>query len=321
MCHYCAEDGDATVLSPGDVVKVDLAAHIDGYLACSAHTALCPAADGTSPPAADKQADCVAAALLASELLPRLCRSGLKASAVPAALAVVAEAFGVSVVEGVLMHQVKRFVIDGNKVVAAKVDKELKAADFAFEPNEVFVLEACFSTGEGKTKVVDERQTAVYKRQLDKKYSLKVKASRSVFGAVADKFSVLPFSLRALQAACAERDSAAAAPGAPGSRVKLGLVECLKNELLTAFPVLYEKPGESVVHFKQTVLLMPNGPDPVTGPLAPMTAPPPAHGCEKKLADEALLAMLAEPLKANKKAAKKAAKAAAAAEGAEPMAE
>ena len=85
MCHYCAEDGDTTVLSPGDVVKVDLAAHIDGYLACSAHTALCPAADGTSPPAADKQADCVAAALLASELLPRLCRA-LRLLAVRAAL-------------------------------------------------------------------------------------------------------------------------------------------------------------------------------------------------------------------------------------------
>mmetsp|Transcript_11388 Transcript_11388/g.25923 ORF Transcript_11388/g.25923 Transcript_11388/m.25923 type:complete len:89 (+) Transcript_11388:27-293(+) len=39
------------------------------------------------------------------------------------------------------------------------------------------------------------------------------------------------------------------------------MVECLNHELLHEYPVLWEKPGELVAHFKSTVLLMPNGSD------------------------------------------------------------
>ncbi len=298
MCHWCSEEGDATLVAAGDWVKIDLAVHIDGFIASVAHTLICPAADGTpAPPASGKQADVLAAAACAAELLPRLVRPGLKNSAIPAALATVAEAFGVSVVEGVLMHQVKRFVIDGNNVIAARPGPELRAAEFEFQANEVYVLDAVFSSGEGKPKQLDEKQTAVYKRALDKKYSLKMKAARAVFGDISARFSVLPFASRAL---------CEGAEGGP-TRVKLGLVECLKNELLHSYPVLWEKQGDAVAHLKSTVLLMPNGPDPVTG------APAPAHASDKKLSDEALLALLAQPLKASKKAAKKAAKAEAAA--------
>ena len=301
MCHWCSEEGDTTVVCEGDWVKIDLAVHIDGYIASVAATLICPPADAT--PAASvtgKGADVLAACACAAELLPRLVRPGLKSSAIPVALAAVAEAFGVSVVEGVLMHQVKRFVIDGNQVVCARPSPELKAADFEFQANDVFVLDACFSGGEGKPKQVDERQTAVYKRALDKKYSLKMKAARAVFGDISQRFSVLPFSGRAL----------GEGSEGGGARVKLGLVECLKNELLHSYPVLWEKPGDCVAHLKQTVLIMPNGPDPVTGAAAP------AHASDKRLLDEALLLLLQQPLKASKKAAKKAAKAA----GSEPVA-
>lgn len=35
-----------------------------------------------------------------------------------------------------------------------------------------------FHTGDGKPKVVDEKETTVYKRQFDVEYQLKMKASR-----------------------------------------------------------------------------------------------------------------------------------------------
>merc|ERR1711962_570699 len=45
------------------------------------------------------------------------------------------------------------------------------------------------------------------------------------------------------------------------SRITQGRVgECTNHELLTPYPVLYEKDGEFVAQFKFTVLLMPNGP-------------------------------------------------------------
>jgi hypothetical protein len=47
-------------------------------------------------------------------------------------------------------------------------------------------------------QVLDEKQTTVYKRALDTQYQLKLKASRSVFGVITEKFPAMPFTLRAL---------------------------------------------------------------------------------------------------------------------------
>jgi hypothetical protein len=38
---------------------------------------------------------------------------------------------------------------------------------------------------------------------------------------------------------------------------KLGVIECVKHELLRPFPVVYERPGEYIAQFKFTVLLLP----------------------------------------------------------------
>ena len=78
------------------------------------------------------------------------------------------------------------------------------------------------------------------------RYSLKMKASRALFSEINRRFPALPFTLRAIE------DQRTA---------KLGMVECLNHELLHEYPVLWEKPGELVAHFKSTVLLMPNGSD------------------------------------------------------------
>ena len=45
-------------------------------------------------------------------------------------------------------------------------------------------------------KILDEKQTMVYKRAVDKSYSLKLKASRSIFSEINQKFSIMPFTAR-----------------------------------------------------------------------------------------------------------------------------
>ena len=51
----------------------------------------------------------------------------------------------------------------------------------------------------------------------------------------------------------------------PTSQARLGIVECLNHELLHPYPVLREKAGDLVAHFKATVLLVPSGVDKITG--------------------------------------------------------
>lgn len=86
------------------------------------------------------------------------------------------------------------------------------------------------SGGEGKTRVLDEKATTLYKRALDMSYHLKIKASRTVFNEITTRFPTMPFTLRAL----------------PGRETRLGLHECLNHNLLHPYPVLHEKarPGQ-----------------------------------------------------------------------------
>jgi len=62
----------------------------------------------------------------------------------------VAAAYDCKIVEGVLSHQLKQFVIDGNKVVLSVSSPEMRVDDAEFEENEVYGVDIVTSTGEGK---------------------------------------------------------------------------------------------------------------------------------------------------------------------------
>lgn len=68
------------------------------------------------------------------------CLLGVDAQ-VPGTLQQVAEAYGVNLVEGVLSHQLKQFVIDGNKCVLNKATPEHRVEDGEFEENEVYAID------------------------------------------------------------------------------------------------------------------------------------------------------------------------------------
>jgi methionine aminopeptidase len=105
----------------------------------------------------------------------RMMKPGMKASDIAPILEKIGAAYDVKPVEGVLSHQMKRFVIDGNKVILNKPSPECKVEEAVFQENEVYALDIAYSTGEGKPKVIDEKETNVYKRALDKEYHLKMK--------------------------------------------------------------------------------------------------------------------------------------------------
>ena len=73
----------------------------------------------------------------------------------------IVEAFDCNLVEGVVTHELKQFVIDGNKCVLNKPGPEAKVAEGTFEENEVYAIDVVVSTGEGKTRIIDEKETLV----------------------------------------------------------------------------------------------------------------------------------------------------------------
>lgn len=210
----------------------------------------------------------------------RLVRPGRRIAEVAGPLQTIAESFGCNLVEGVMTHQLKRFVIDGNKCVLNKPSPEAKVEDGEFEVNEVYAIDVLVSTGEGKTRILDEKETTIYKRALDMEYHLKLKTSRIVFGEINKKFPTMPFTVRALS---------------DPRTMRLGLVECLNHGLLHPYPVLYERNGELVAQVKGTVLLMPKGSDRIT------VAPQQIVKSEKKVEDAEVLEVLNTSFKTKKK--------------------
>jgi hypothetical protein len=74
-------------------------------------------------------------------------------------------------------------------------EPDQKVEEITFEEHEVYALDICMSTGEGKPREEDARAT-VFKRAVENSYRLKMKASRYLFNEMNRRFPSLPFTLR-----------------------------------------------------------------------------------------------------------------------------
>jgi len=280
--HYSPLNTDKAVLNEGDLAKVDLGVHVDGYVAQVAHTFEVTAQGASAPAITGRKADAIAAAHYAAEAAVRLITPGKKNSDVTAAIAQVAEAFNVKPVEGVLSHQIKRFVIDGNNVINGKSSLDQKTEEFTFEAGQVFAVDIVMSTGEGKGREL-ETKTTVFKRAVDQTYHLKMQASRTLLNEISKKSPTFPFTL----ASFAEQ-----------SKAKMGITELNNHGMVVPYPVLYEKQGEFVAQIKFVVAIMKSYTNKLTGHALPLVT------SEHKITDQALLDLLAQPTgKDNKKPA------------------
>jgi|Transcript_56291 curved DNA binding protein len=279
--HFSPLKGESRQLKPGDVAKVDMACHIDGFIAAAAHTVIIG-----EEKAEDRRADAVMAAWNAAEATLRLVQVGNTNTQVTEMLGKIAEEFKCKPVQGVLSHQMKKHVIDGNKCIIGAETAEEKVDEIEFEMNEVYCIDIVMSTGEGKGKETEMRHT-VYKRAPGVNYMLKTQKARQFITEVNRRFPALPFSLRAIE------DEQVA---------RVGVSEAKRHELLEEYPVLKEKDKEVVAQFKFTVCLLPGGTKKITG--LPLNESQVASSLSVQDEDlKKLLATSANPKKSKKKKA------------------
>ncbi|KAF9326869.1 Proliferation-associated protein 2G4 [Podila minutissima] len=286
ICHFSPLATEAAqVLKTGDMVKVELGAQIDGYGAIAATTIVVGASKEN--PITGKQADVLMAAHQAAEAAVRLIRAGNANTPVTDNVGRIAAAYGCKPVEGMLSHQQEKNVIDGKKQIILN-PTEGQRQDFekcTFAENEVYCVDIMISSGDGKIKNNASR-TTIYKKTAVN-YSLKMQTSRVVLSEITKKFGQFPFNLRQMED---ER------------KARMGLLECTKHNVVTAYDVMEEEKGEFVAQFLFTVCVMPSGPLRITStPIDLETIK-----TEKKIEDEEILALLASEIKPkNKKANKK----------------
>uniref|UniRef100_A0A669ETG9 Proliferation-associated 2G4, a n=2 Tax=Oreochromis TaxID=8139 RepID=A0A669ETG9_ORENI len=187
VCHFSPlkSDPDYT-LKDGDLVKIDLGVHVDGFIANVAHSFI------VGNPVTGRKADVIKAAHLCAEAALRLVKPGNQNTQVTEAWNKIAQSFKCTPIEGMLSHQLKQHVIDGEKtIIQNPTDQQRKDHEKAeFEVHEVYAVDVLISTGEGKARDSGLR-TTIYKRDPSKQYGLKMKTSRTFFSEVERRFDAI----------------------------------------------------------------------------------------------------------------------------------
>ncbi|KAH9959589.1 peptidase M24, structural domain-containing protein [Russula dissimulans] len=280
----------AQKLAKGDVVKLHLGAHIDGFAAITAETIVV----GATPesPVTGRRADALRAAWTAAEVAMRLVRVGNKNWQVTEAVGKVAAAWNCKPVEGMLSCQQTQNVIDGKKRIILNPSdgqkKDFEAATFA--EGEVYGIDILVSSGEDGKARLEESRTTIYQRDHTVSYQLKMKTSRAVFSEVQKKAGPFPFNVRVLE---------------DEKRARMGLQEAVQHSLVKPYEVVYTPPNTFVGAFHFTIALLPGGPSLLTHP--PVWYKSELVRTEKELEDEDLKELLTRKLRETKKQKKKAA--------------
>merc|ERR1719433_248356 len=170
-------------------------------------------------------------------------KPGTKNGDITEMLQKVAKEYDCSVLESVLSHEIRQYVIDGENTIIAKPSPDRQVEAFELEPNKVYAIDIVMSSGQGKGIRKEQYPTTIYKRVVENQYQLKAKSSRELLRTINNKYPTYPFSLSQFQ------DNL--------TRTLAGLKECLSHELVTDYPVLHEKPEDYVAQFKFTVVVRP----------------------------------------------------------------
>jgi curved DNA binding protein len=281
-CHVSPllSDPESNItLKDGDIVRVELGAHVDGYVSQQAQTVVIGKEEITG-----KAADAIKAVYTLGEIAVRSVKPGNTNTQVSKLLEKACEEFGVKPVQGSMSFQVQRNVLEGEKQIILNPAENQSATEVTFEQGEVYTMDLMVSTGEGKLKPSDLR-TTVYKRNPNTVYQLKLASSRKVFSEIQQNCGAMAFSLRQLE---------------DEKKARMGITEAVTHQLVTAFPILQEKEGEVVAHLVYTVLLMPNGPLRLTNAVLDERVK-----SDKEVKDEELVALLKTGIRSKKKKNKK----------------
>ncbi|KAJ1307341.1 hypothetical protein OPQ81_001447 [Rhizoctonia solani] len=293
VSHYSPVPSDPlanTALVKGDVVKIHLGAHIDGFASVSAETLIVGATE--AEPATGRAADVVKAAWHCAEVAMRLVKPGEKNWTVTEAMNKVAAAWGCKPVEGMLSCQQSQNVIDGKKRIILNPTPELKSGldTTTFAEGDVWGIDILVaSNDDGKVKP-QEARTTIYQRAAEVTYQLKLKAAREAFSDIQKKAGPFPFTIRILE---------------NEKRARVGVQEAVQHGLLRPYDVVYTPAGSYVAAFHFTLALLPGGPSLITAP--PIWYKAEKLKTEKELEDEELKSLIGKKLREPKKKKKKAA--------------
>lgn len=284
-----AEDDANLTLKNGDVVNIMLGVQIDGFPAIVADTLI--VGESSEEPIVGVKADLLHAAWNASEAAIRTFKPGNRNFDVTNVVDKIAKDFGVTAVQSMLTHNQERDVLYGPKEVILNPAKEHKNKmdTHRFEELEVYGLDILISTSsDGKVKKSNFKTTL--HKLTGNNYSLKLNTSRLALNAFREKvLGNFPANVKIFD---------------DPRKVRVGLIECSNHEVVLPYDIMEGASDSFIAQFFTTIAITKTG-------VAKYTTPffnPELYKTDKKVQDEDLAKVIAEPLPEPKKKKKKSAK-------------
>lgn len=242
---------DETKIKEGDLAKIELGVHIDGFPALVCYTVVV----NSGPPITDKRARVVHAVTEASREIINLMKPGHTNVEIAKVMQACAQKYNCNLpliqieelAPGTLSYQISRGVIDGMNedhdeyVHQFIMPREGGAYDYGmfevqFEEDEVYAIDILMSSGTGKLNR-KEAPTTVMKKLPENKADLKLQSSKVAISSLPK--NRFPVSLS----------------NKMDARFRLGIKECISKKLVEEYPVLYEKEKEYIARVKFTVVV------------------------------------------------------------------
>lgn len=242
------------ILVEGDVVKIEMGVHIDGFICLKTKTIYIEKENDLNK---DKIKNLLKAIDVCEQTIKGKLKVDNKLSEISKIFGDISKKYGVSLITadtdnydhipGLFSYQLSRGFIDSynedntepsHKMIVNNKDLELNIKDDVFQTNDVMIIDIMMSTGSGKL-YESEIPPSVYLRNSEIKYNLKLKASREILSEFTKKSDKYPCTFRLFD----------------NNKNKIGLKECVKHKLLEPYNILSEKNGEFIAQSKFTVII------------------------------------------------------------------
>lgn len=228
---------DGLSFSRGNLVKLDVGVHVDGYLADNARTVEVGTRNWIRLIEAADEAVTTAVEVM---------RPGTPMSMIGAAIERVIRSHGFKPVENLTGHSLRRYTLHADKSVPNVGNLRGERADQRVEAWEAFAIEPFTTTGAGR---VEGRKMSNIYRIVEKRKS-GVPEADALLEKVYEDFRTLPFSERW----CHKLDERAA----------FHLQKLLQRRIVMGYPILVEQGGGMVAQSEDTVLVTEDGCEPTT---------------------------------------------------------
>jgi len=224
----------ADVLAAGDLVKVELGVHVDGYPAIVGETRVVgePVGDAAHIEALAAVSNAV---YIAAHCIMRMLRPGVKNSDITYLIGHVAAHFGVKTVKNLLSYEVKRYVSDGRNQIQMSPpnpgDEAPESGVFEIMSGQAFCIDVRMSSGSGLVKQ-GSASTQVFKRRVDQFTQLRTDMAVKAYRDVNQHYPTFHFAVRQLK----EQQTA-----------KAGVRQMLEHHMVEPFETLRDKSKRALI--------------------------------------------------------------------------